>query len=257
MKNVVMSLALAALLVPYVSAAQYTLEGTDITLDFPDDAYVITPSTPLDDPMWSELGVTDPSPAIDSLKSSGHLVDLLFDDLSFEIVVGSNIISDSYSTSLSDFTSGSEEDLSEIYGAVDDAVDGTGMTVQNTYICRDFSYPFLVGDLTQSYNGITVRSRQYYTWVNSRSLYVTLHRFDGDPVSVEQDQILRSIVKTVKFPEQAESSASAQSAGSAPAENEAPPDDYGILPRVLGGALMGAFFGVIGVLIARARGKEK
>lgn len=257
MRKTIACLLLQIIMISQAAAAQHTLEGTEITLSFPDDAYVVTPSTPLDDPTFSSFGISDPQEVVDYMKEVGILAEVLFDDITYEVIAGSPPISSSYTTSLSDFVDGSEEEMNELYDSLSAQFEDTQMTVNGIYLCRDFEYPFVVYDISQPFGETTAYSREYYTWVNNQALYVTLHNYSGEPVSVEQDRLLRSIVETVKFPTQAKPAAETQTIYEATQETKSSPDDYGILPRVLGGALMGAVFGAIGTAIARARRRDK
>lgn len=257
MRKTIACLLLQIIMISQAAAAQHTLEGTEITLSFPDDVYVVTPSTPLDDPTFSSFGISDPQQVVDYMKEAGILAEVLFDDITYEVIAGSPPISSSYTTSLSDFADGSEEEINELYDSLSAQFIDTQMTLNGIYLCRDFEYPFVVYDISQPFGETTAYSREYYTWVDNQALYITLHNYSGEPVNVEQDRLLRSIVETVKFPEQSEPNTAVQSVSSAPAENKAPPDDYGILPRVLGACLMGAVFGAIGTAIARARRRDK
>lgn len=201
MKKVLLCMSMFFLMMCQAGASLITLAGTEISLQFPDDCYVITPDTPIDSPLFSELGFTDPQSVIDNLTSNGILANVMFQDNTYEIVAGSPPIETTYNSSLSDFSQGTAEDIQALYDEMERQFEGTSITSTHIYLCNDFDYPYLVIDIMQPNGDIDVHSREYYTWVNNTAFYLTLHDYTGNEVSVQQDQILRSIIETVTFPQ--------------------------------------------------------
>lgn len=171
---------------------------TGISVSLPASNYVITPDTPLSDPVFSVMGFDDPQAVLDQNIANGILIDSIDPNYSYEIVIGSPDIGDVSGLSLSDLDDATINQTAE---AMKPQFEDMGINVMQYSILKDYSEPYLVFDISQRSQDQTLYSRECYTVVNGTALYITLHDLSGSQLSDINSQVLDTVVRSTSFPE--------------------------------------------------------
>ena len=184
------------------------LDDLGLSLDLPAEWAIFTPDTPDDDPGLALLGA-DGETLRATLKAGGVRLNAVQPDLGAEITVVCT--EDQRSRSAFDYNLITEEDLNEQGQSVIDydfSEGAQGMRYVSFEQMQGEQARFLrfVGEIEGGSAGYT-QFIQYSTVLNGTAVSVTLHSF-GQAVSGEQQDMLQSIVDSMRWDEVRERSLS-------------------------------------------------
>ena len=194
----ILAISVVSISASAADATSFYVGDTNISVSLPAANYIITPDTPLTDPVFSAMGLDNPQAVLDQNIANGILIESIDPNYSYEIVIGSPEIEDINGFSLSDFD---DTTINQTAEAAKAQFEDMGITLIQYSLSKDYSEPYLVFDISQLSQGQTLYSREYYTIVDGASLYITLHDFSGSPLSDINAQVLDTVVKSVLFPE--------------------------------------------------------
>lgn len=91
-----------------------------------------------------------------------------------------------------------EELLESMRGGLDEAVEQTGVALENLSVYSSGELKYVYFDLTNEENGLTVYGKSYMTVVNGISVQITLRSYDGS-FDGSREALLRAVVDSVQF----------------------------------------------------------
>ena len=192
-------IAAALLCLPLSCAADSTV-GFDefgFSVSFPGDLIVFTRDTEASSPHWEEIGL-DRDLFLSLMESSDLYADAVSPDLAYEITT---IIrrGENYEGLYNMNRVGSDEELLKwMREGLDEAVEQTGVSLENLSVYRSGELKYISFDLTNEENGLTVYGKSYMTVVNGISVQISLRSYDGRP-DESREALLRTVVDSVRF----------------------------------------------------------
>ncbi len=91
-----------------------------------------------------------------------------------------------------------EELLESMRDGLDEAVEQTGVALENLSVYSSGELKYVYFDLTNEENGLTVYGKSYMTVVNGISVQITLRSYDGS-FDGSREALLRAVVDSVQF----------------------------------------------------------
>ena len=192
-------IAAAVLLLPLSCAADSTVSFDEFgfSVTFPADVIVFTRDTEPESPHWEEIGL-DRDLFLTLMESSDMYADAISPDLAYEITT---IIrrGENYEGLYNMNRVESDEELLEsMRGGLDEAVEQTGVALENLSVYSSGELKYVYFDLTNEENGLTVYGKSYMTVVNGISVQITLRSYDGS-FDGSREALLRAVVDSVQF----------------------------------------------------------
>lgn len=182
----ILAAALLLLIPVSVHGAEWT--GEDFTITIPDDVYIFTPETPVDDAAWALAGITDPRGTLETYSEMSAVAEIVSKDGQRSILLGSK--SNDYAKQVYNLADLSQEEKNQVLEDLATVNSDTLQVERGIYDGGETPFFWITFD-GEDTEGNPLHEILYGTIFNGKTL--TLDIFNPEGITQEDKQVLEDI----------------------------------------------------------------
>lgn len=183
-----------------LSITEIAVDNAEITMQIPNDCYVLTQNIEADDAYIQKLGA-DKEKIEAYYKEAGIVLNAIAQDSTYEIVVTVN--ENQNVNYIYNMQSLPDEQIQEFANTIQEAYRGYGYTVDNYSIYENSNGVYVLLNFGQMYEQNSVMCRQYYTIRDSKIYNYTLRSYD-DEISKEMIEMMDDMIDSLIYHQDAD-----------------------------------------------------